>query len=199
MRILVACEFSGKVRDAFLERGHEAISVDLQPAIKGEYSSLHVQDDVSHWLELDWDLVIAHPPCTYLSNSGVVWLHRDESRWDKMLSGAVFFLQCLLANSPRVCVENPILHKYAYEIVGRPTQIVQPWMFGHKDNKATGLWLKGLPKLIPTSVTPEGERVSTNSHTSWHARTRSLPTGERRDARSITFDGLAQAMATQWG
>jgi len=166
MRVLVACEYSGRVRDAFIRRGHDAISCDLLPA---EKPGPHIQGDVSEVLRQTWDLVVAHPPCTYLSNSGVRWLHSDPDRWALMRQGAGFFLDCLNANAARVAVENPVMHKYAREIIGRgPDFTVQPWQFG--DNESTA-----------------GDRVH-----------RAPPGPDRWKDRSRTFPGIAEAIADQW-
>jgi hypothetical protein len=136
-----------------------------------------------------WDLVVAHPPCTYLCNSGVRWLEENPGRQRKMLDACDFFLDCLLANSDKVCVENPIPHKYAREYIGDYTQVIHPWQFGHGESKSTCLWLKGLPPLVPTDVVSGREQVS------W----RMSPGPWRRYLRSVTYSGLARAMAEQWG
>jgi hypothetical protein len=196
MRVLVACEFSGVVRDAFLAREHDAYSCDLLPATT--ITGRHYQEDVLDLLDLSWDLIIAHPPCTYLCNSGVRWLYKDGSkkngpdprRWYEMCKGADFFQAMLRAPAARVCVENPVMHKHALELIDhRQSQIVQPWMFGHGETKATGLWLKGLPPLVPTDIV-EGRE----------ARIHKMPPSEDRGMlRSITYQGIADAMADQWG
>ena len=194
MKILVACEFSGAVRDAFTERGHDVTSCDILPA---ETPGKHYQGDVFDILDDGWDMMIAHPPCTYLSNSGVCWLHRDESRWGKMRDGAEFFKRLLDADIPKIAIENPIMHLYAVEIIGRrQDQVIQPYMFGHRERKATCLWLKGLPKLTETQnvfaemmLLPKRERE----------RLHYLPPGpDRQKERSRTFKGIADAMAEQW-
>ena len=147
MRVLVACEFSGIVRDAFAAKGHNAWSCDILPS---ERPGNHHQSDVLDIINNGWDLIIAHPPCTYLCNSGVRWLHEREERWDQMREGAEFFKKMLKARCPKIAVENPIMHKYAVEIIGhRQDQVIQPWMFGDNESKAVCLWLKGLPKLVP--------------------------------------------------
>ena len=142
MRILIACEESGVVREAFNKKGHDVWSCDILPtSIPGQ----HIQGDVLEILNDDWDMMIAHPPCTYLSNSGVSWLYKQEGRWARMRDGAEFFKKLLNAKISKVVVENPIIHKYAKEIIGsNQTQLIQPWMFGHPEKKATCLWLKGL-------------------------------------------------------
>jgi hypothetical protein len=187
MRVLVACEESGTVRDAFRKKGHEAYSCDLLPSeIPSPY---HIQDDVLKHLDENWDMMIAHPPCTFLCNSGVSWLHRDDSRWDKLKDGWQFFLNLLNAPVPRICVENPIPHKYAREHIGKYTQIIQPWQFGHGETKATCLWLKNLPKLEPTNIVGGREQ---RLH-------RLPPSKDRSRLRSKTFQGIADAMSKQWG
>ena len=191
MRVLVACEFSGIVRDAFLERGHDAMSCDLLPT---ESEGPHYQGDVFDVIgeddSVNWDLLIAHPPCTYLSNSGVQWLHKKEGRWQQMKDGAIFFKALLDAPIPHIAVENPIMHKYAVEIIGRrQDQVVQPWWFGHGETKATCLWLKDLPKLEPTDVV-EGREQRLH---------RLPPSKDRWRLRSMTYPGLAAAMVNQWG
>jgi len=187
MRVLVACEFSGRVRDAFLARGHDAVSCDLLPT---ESPGPHIQGDVREILAEGWDLMIAHPPCTYLCNSGVSWLYRRPGRWEKMREAALFFRQLLEAPIPRICVENPIMHKYAVEIIGRrQDQVIQPWMFGHGETKATCLWLKNLPPLRPTNIV-EGREQRLH---------RLPPSPDRWKERSRTYPGVARAMAEQWG
>ena len=190
MRVLIACEFSGIVRDAFIERGHDAWSCDLLPT---EQPGPHYQDNIFHVLTktmYDWDMMIAHPPCTYLANSGVSWLYRKEGRWEKMKQGALFFKQLLEADIPKICVENPIMHKHAVKIIGRrQDQVIQPWQFGHGEQKATCLWLKNLPLLEPTNIVEGREQ-----------RLHYLPPSkDRSKLRSITYPGIAKAMAEQWG
>lgn len=195
MRVLVACEFSGIVRDAFRARGHEAISADLLPT---ERPGPHYQGDVLELLTgifpTRWDLVIAHPPCTYLANSGVRWLYKDgepdEDRWLRMADAAEFFKALLNAPVPRIAVENPVMHRYAKAIIGRgPDQCIQPWQFGHGETKRTCFWLKNLPPLEPTNIVDGREpRVHYAS-----------PGPDRWKERSRTLQGLADAMADQWG
>lgn len=190
MKVLVACEFSGIVRDAFLERGYDAWSCDLEPT---ESSALkHIQGDVLKLLDADWDLLIAHPPCTYLANSGVRWLHEDITRWPKMFEGAEFFKVLLNCSIPRIAVENPVMHKYATSIVGRKSdQTIQPWHFGDNESKAVCLWLKGLDLLVP-EVTEKPDKLD--------QRVWRMPPGpDRQKERSRFFKGIAKAMAEQWG
>jgi hypothetical protein len=196
MRVLVACEYSGRVRDAFIARGHDAISCDLLPT---DESGPHYQGNVRDLLGDGWDMMIAHPPCTYLTNAGVTWLHRDPTRWVKLDEGAAFFKMLLDAPVPRICVENPIMHKYAKERIGgvRQSQVVQPWMFGHMEQKATCLWLKGLPLLQPTNnVKAEMMRLPDNERQRLHYLP---PSADRWKIRSTTYQGIADAMAEQWG
>lgn len=195
MRVLVACEYSGTVRDAFASLGHDAMSCDILPT---DVAGKHYQGDVLDVLDDGWDLMIAHPPCTYLTNAGVTWLHRDPARWDLLDEGAAFFKVLLNANIPRIAVENPIMHKYAKERIGgiQQSQVVQPWMFGHMEQKATCLWLKGLPLLEPTNnVKDEMMKLPKNQRERLHY----LPPGPNRwKERSKTFAGIAKAMAEQW-
>lgn len=194
MRAIIGCEFSGVVRSAFRAAGHDAWSCDILPAEDG--SPFHIQDDIRNHLDEGWDLGIFHPPCTYLANSGVRWLYggkgtqRDPERWAAMEDAARFFRLLLDAPIPRVAVENPIMHRYGREIIGSgPTQIVQPYWFGHGETKATGLWLRNLPPLVPTNMVPERvQRVHLMA-----------PGPNRWRERSRTLPGLAAAMADRWG
>jgi hypothetical protein len=187
-KILIACEKSGKVRDAFIRQGHDAISCDLRPSDSDQ--GPHLQKDVTLVLREEWDLVVAHPPCTYLCNSGVRWLYTQPDRWRLMHLAARFFVACLNANAEMVCVENPIPHGYAMDIIKQEySQIVQPWQYGHGETKATCLWLKGLPLL-----------VMTNEVSGRTARIHKMAPGPNRSMlRSETYKGIADAMASQWG
>ena len=187
MKVLVACEYSGRVRDAFIAQGHDAVSCDLLPT---DSPGPHYEGDVFDIINDNWDLMIAHPPCTYLSNSGVSWLHKRPERWQQMKEGAEFFSALLDADIPRIAIENPIMHKYAVEIIGRrQDQVIQPWQFGHGESKATCLWLKGLQKLEPTEIV-EGRLQ----------RMHNLPPSKDRwKIRSTTYQGIANAMSEQWG
>ena len=188
MKVLVACEYSGRVRDAFIALGHDAVSCDLLPT---EQPGPHIQGDVRPLLRQPWDLVIAHPPCTRLCNSGVRWLH-ERGLWHDMREGAEFFLACLNANTPRVAVENPVMHKYAREIVGRgPDFTVQPWQFGDRAKKRTCFWTRGLPPLTPTSDLTAADAVAEVHLAS--------PGPDRWKNRSRTYPGIADAIAKQWG
>lgn len=212
MRVLIACEFSGVVRDAFIARGHDAISCDILPTeapgphIEGDALALLYRADGSATAFADsLDLLIAHPPCTYLANSGVAWLYggrgtvRDEARWDKMRDGAAFFASLLHAPVRRIAVENPIMHKHGKQAIGphADIQTVQPWMFGHAEQKATQLWLTDLPRLVPTNnVRDEMMALTPGERQRLHWLS---PGPKRAHERSRTFTGLAAAMAEQWG
>lgn len=196
MRVLIACEYSGKVREAFRKLGHDAWSCDLLPA--DDNSPYHYQGDIFDIIDQGWDLMIAHPPCTYLTNAGVSWLYRKEGRWEDMREGAEFFKKLLEANIPKIAVENPIMHKYAVEIIGRrQDQVIQPWMFGHTEQKGTCLWLKGLPLLKPTNdVKEEMMKLTPQQRQRLHYLP---PSADRWKIRSETYQGIADAMAEQWG
>ena len=196
MRVLVACEYSGTVRDAFIAAGHDAMSCDLLPTDKpGPHHTGDVFDLPLH----KFDLLIGHPPCTYLSNSGVCHLHTDAKRWPKMFEAATFLKRLLTAPVPRIAIENPVMHGYAKTLIGgvKQSQTVQPWMFGHTEQKATCLWLKGLPLLTATNnVKAEMMALPNNQR----QRLFHLPPSKNRwKLRSTTYSGLAAAMATQWG
>ena len=196
MKILIACEYSGVVRDAFIKKGHEAISCDLLPT---EKPGPHYQGDIKDVLTDGWDLMIAHPPCTYLANSGVRYLHENNTqRWLDLFQGADFFKKLLDADIPRIAVENPIMHKYGKALIcsKKQSQVVQPWMFGHTEQKATCLWLKNLPNLYPTNnVKGEMMKLPKNQREKLHYLP---PSPERAKLRSTTFQGIADAMAEQW-
>lgn len=195
IRVLVACEYSGTVRDAFIKKGHEAMSCDLLPSDK---PGPHYQGDVFDIINDGWDLMIGHPPCTYLSNSGVTWLYKQADRWKQMIDGAVFFRTLLDSNISKIAIENPIMHKYAKQIIGvEQTQVIQPWMFGHMEQKGTCLWLKGLPLLVPTNdVKEEMMKLPKNERELIHYLP---PSKDRWKIRSKTYDGIALAMSEQWG
>ena len=196
MRVLVACEYSGRVRDAFIRRGHDAMSCDILPT---DSPGPHYQGDVQNILGDNWDLMVAHPPCTYMTNSGVTWLHKDPTRWAKLDDAAAFFKMLLDAPIEKIAVENPIMHKYAKERIGgvKQTQVVQPWMFGHTEQKATCLWLKNLAPLVPTNdVKAEMLQLPDNERQRLHYLP---PSADRWKLRSTTYMGIAEAMADQWG
>jgi hypothetical protein len=181
VKVLVACEYSGTVRDAFRAAGHDAMSCDLLPT---DVPGPHYQGDVQEILRDGWDLMIAHPPCTHLAVSGARWFHLKRQEQAEALD----FVRLLMdAPIPRIAVENPV--SVISSRIRRPDQIIQPWQFGHGETKATCLWLKGLPALKPTNVVDGRE-----------ARVHRLPpSADRWKIRSTTFPGIAAAMAAQWG
>ncbi len=181
MRVLIACEYSGRVRDAF--------SCDILPT---DSPGPHYQGDVFDLDLAGFDLLIAHPPCTYLCNSGVRWLHERPNRWPLMRDGAEFFKRLLDAPVSRVAVENPVMHKYAKEIIGRGHDFsVQPWQFGDPAKKRTCFWTRGLSPLKPTSdMTAKDARPDVH---------RASPGPNRWKIRSTTYHGIARGMAEQWG
>jgi len=204
LRVLIKGEFSGVVREAFRRRGHDAWSNDLLPAEDG--SQYHILGNYEE-VEGDWDLGIYHPPCTFLCNSGVKWLYlggkksngMDEQRWADMYSGAEFFKHWLNSPIPRRAIENPIMHGYAKELIGvEQTQIFQPWEFGHKEMKATGLWLVNLPLLKPTNVVGPPPKDK-KERAKWARVHRASPGPDRWKERSRMLQGIADAMAEQWG
>ena len=181
MRVLVACEYSGRVRDAFIARGHQALSCDLLPT---EVDGPHYQGSVLDILDAGWDLMIAHPPCTHLAVSGSRWFKNKLAEQEEAL---VFVRALMDAPIPRIAIENPV--SIISSRIRKPDQIIQPWQFGHGETKATCLWLKGLPKLSPTHIVDGREnRVH-----------RMPPSPDRWKERSRTYEGIAQAMAEQWG
>jgi len=183
MRVLVACEYSGTVRDAFRANGHDAWSCDLLPT---DQLGPHIQRDVTTVLDQGWDLMIAHPPCTHLAVSGARYFaqKRADGRQQEAIA---FFMALANANIPKIAVENPIC--IMSRVWRKPDQIIQPWQFGHGETKATCLWLKELPKLIPTNI------VDGREQRIWKMG----PSPDRWKERSKTFSGIAQAMAAQWG
>lgn len=204
MKVLVACEFSGVVRDEFNKLGHDAWSCDLIPTESTRDTGKHLEGDVRIWISEEWqnsrvgckwDLMIAHPPCTRLCNSGVRWLH-ERDLWDEMREAALFFKELLEAPIPKIAVENPIMHKYALEIIGRKhDQTIQPWMFGEDASKRTCLWLKNLPLLTPTKIIKK-KRYANQTPS---GQNKLGPSEDRAKLRSITYKGIAKAMAEQFG
>lgn len=181
MRVLVACEFSGTVRDAFIAKGHDAWSCDLLPS---EKLGPHFVGDVRDFLDRQWDLLIAHPPCTYLASSGARWW---KSRQEEQKQALHFVYSLRGAPVKRIAIENPIGALSTY--MEKPTQIIQPWQFGHGETKSTCLWLTGLPPLAPTKIVKGREaRIHKMS-----------PSKNRWRERSRTYQGIADAMAEQWG
>lgn len=189
MKVLVACEESQTVCKAFRNIGHEAYSCDLVDC-SGGHPEWHIKGDaIEQAYSGNYDLMIAHPPCTRLCNSGVCWLDK-RNLWDEMTQGALFFKKLMDAPIKHKAIENPIPHKYALQIIGRKyDQIIQPWQFGHGETKATCLWLENLPLL-----------ASTNTVTGREQRLHKLPPSpDRAKLRSKTYEGIAKAMANQWG
>lgn len=183
MRVLVACESSGAVRDAFIAAGHEAMSCDLLPT---DAPGPHYEGDVRDVIHYPWDLMVAHPPCTHLAVSGA--RHFADKKLDgRQQAGVSFFMELVKADIPMIAVENPVC--IMSNLYRKPDQIIQPWQFGHGETKATCLWLEGLPPLEPTNI------VEGRDQRIWK-----MPPGEHRaKMRSETFDGIAEAMADQWG
>lgn len=181
MRVLVACEYSGTVRDAFIAKGHDAMSCDLLPTDK---PGPHYQGDVFDVINDGWDLMIAHPPCTHLAVSGARWFKDKVTEQAEALD----FVQRLMnADIDRICIENPV--SIISSRIRKPDQTIQPWQFGHGETKRTCLWLKGLPKLVPTDI------VDGRDQRIWKLP----PSPDRWKIRSATFQGIADAMANQWG
>lgn len=185
MRVLVACEFSGHVRDAFARRGHFAVSCDL---LRSEANpGYHYQGDVRDILSDGWDLMVAHPPCTYIAIAGAVW-QRAPGRPRKTREALEFVRTLMNAPIHRICIENPV--GLISTRIRRPDQLVNPWQFGHREQKKTHFWLKNLPLLRPTLYIPHR----------YHTRYLDEVDGTvRSKTRSITFPGIAEAMADQWG
>jgi len=185
MRVLVACEESQAVTKEFRALGHEAFSCDLEPC-SGGHPEWHLQQDVLPLLPQSWDMIVAFPPCTHLAVSGAKWF--AEKRKDGRQQAAIdFFMAIATVPCPRIAIENPV--GIMSRMWRKPDQIIQPWMFGHGETKATCLWLKGLPKLTPTDV------VSGREQRIW----KMPPSKERAKLRSKTYEGIAKAMANQWG
>lgn len=196
MKVLVACEFSGTVRDAFAKLGHDAWSCDLEAS---ETPGNHYQGDMFDIINEGWDLMIAHPPCTHLAVSGA--RHFEKKRADgRQQQGIDFFMKVINAPIPRMAVENPI--GIMSSIYRKPNQIIQPWEYGHKTTKATCLWLKDLPLLKPTNIVEKGEFVvfpSGKRMSKWYDDSAKHSPKEREKIRNKTFQGIADAMAEQWG
>ena len=195
MRVLVACEYSGRVREAFRALGHDAWSCDLLPA--DDCSEHHYQGSALDLIKQDWDLLIAHPPCTYLSNAGAKHLYPTKGnlnleRYAQGLEAKDFFMQFYNADIPKICVENPIPSK-VFDMP-RYSQFVQPWEHGHRVSKKTCFWLKGLPPLLPTDIVAKTENCH-GAKGSWYNKGGK----DRWKRRSATFQGIADAMAAQWG
>ncbi len=193
MRVLIACEESQIGCLAFRNRGHEAYSCDIVDC-SGGHPEWHIKADVFDVLDNGWDMMIAHPVCTYLCNSGVRWLykngHKNYDRWGKMYAAALFFRDLFNANIEKIVIENPIMHKYARKIIEyKYDQIIQPWQFGHGETKATCLHILGLPLLQPTDIVKGRE----------HRIHKMAPSTDRGRLRSRSYPGILKAMANQWG
>lgn len=210
MTWLIACERSGRIRDAFLNRGIDAVSCDLEET---RSPGPHIKGDVTPLLRKRWSGVISHPVCRYLTNAGAKHLYVGAKRYNddgtenpmdtqrvwSCVEAAKFFKLCLEANSDKIAVENPIMHELAAELVGtRATQFVQPWWFGEKMFKATGFHLQGLPELVPTNKL-EPPKPGTDEHKKWSWVHRMPPGPDREEKRSETAQGIADAIAEQWG
>lgn len=226
MKILIACEFSGKIREAFRKKSHDAWSCDLIPA--EDKSRFHIQRDVLSILDQGWDMMIGHPPCRFLSYSGVQYLKNNPERWKEMKKAALFFRKLLLAPIKRKAIENPVIHNYALKIIGRDhDQIIQPYQFGEDASKRTCLWLENLPPLKETkfiepkyhckcgfifsyqlgkygcpncfsdseAAKPRWSNQTAGGHNKLWGSDKAL----RAKLRSVTFSGIAEAMADQWG
>jgi len=181
MKILVACEWSGRVRDAFIQKGHDAVSCDFLPS---DSPGPHIQGDVSNYLKSGWNVLVAFPPCTHLAVSGARWW---AQRQQEQIDALAFVNLLMTAPIEKIAIENPI--GKISTAIRKPDQIIQPWQFGHGETKATCLWLKGLPKLHPTSI------VTGREH-----RIHEMPPSKNRSRlRGITYQGIADAMGDQWG
>ena len=216
MKVLVACEESQAVTIELRRLGHEAYSCDIEPC-SGGHAEWHLQQDVLPLLKEKWDIIIAFPPCTHLAVSGAAWFEKKRVSGEQR-EGIEFFMNFINADCERIAIENPVgiiaggyiskwfpdlQEKYNFPL--KPSQIIQPWQFGDEAQKATCLWLKGLPLLVPTQIVGKGEMKankrkdgSTEYRTKWFEDARHLPPEERAKARSKTFPGIAKAMAEQW-
>ncbi|MBD3262656.1 MAG: DNA cytosine methyltransferase [Candidatus Altiarchaeales archaeon] len=181
MKVLVACEFSGIVRDAFIEKGHKAISCDF---LDTETEGPHYKGDVRSIINNDFDLLIAHPPCQHLAVSGARWFKDKQEEQKEALEFVKVLLEC---NINKICLENPV--SIISTKIRKPDQIIQPWMFGHSDQKTTCLWLKNLPLLEPTDIVETRDKNAILKHS---------PSEHRAKDRSRTYKGIARAMAEQW-
>lgn len=193
MKVLIACEYSGAVRDAFLARGHDAISCDLLPS---DVPGPHYQGDVREILGFGYDLLIAFPPCTYLCSSGLHWNKRRPERAAETEAALEFVRMLLDAPVERIALENPV--GCISTRIRKPDQIIQPWQFGHPESKATCLWLKHLPPLRPTQVLEKPASGRWENQTA-SGQNRLAPSADRWKIRSKTYAGIAEAMAEQWG
>jgi len=200
MKVLVACEESQTVCKAFRELGHEAYSCDILPC-SGGHPEWHFKEDIFGVIEREhWDLMIAHPPCTHLAVSGARWFTEGKKPWGLQIEALEFVKKLMDAPIDKICVENPV--SVISSKIKKPTQIIQPWQFGHEASKKTCLWLKNLPKLEPTNIVGKGESIiytSGRAMPKWYAEAWRLPREERAKLRSKTYLGIAKAMAEQWG
>jgi hypothetical protein len=196
MRILVACEFSGIVREAFSAKGHDAWSCDL---IDTEIPGQHIIGNVLEILDQGWDMMIAHPPCTYLTVTANRSFLNNPERWEKRLQAIKFVYELInCCNIPKICIENPVGVISTY--IRQPNQYIQPYEFGHKETKKTGLWLKNLPKIIPTKIVEPVFVISGGKkYSKTHYYNPSGKNEKNRKNRNRTFSGIAEAMADQWG
>lgn len=197
MRVLIGCEFSGIVREAFASWGHDAWSCDLLPT---EKPGNHIQGSVLDVLDDGWDLAVMHPPCTYLCSMGIWWNHKRPERWEETRKAKAFVEAIWAAPIPKMALENPI--GYLGTHWRKSDQIINPWMFGDEANKPTCLWLRGLPKLTPTKIVDKGKfYVKKNGArmSAWSHITSGTRKEERARIASRTFPGIAEAMAEQWG
>ena len=193
MKVLVACEYSGTVRDAFIARGHEAMSCDLLATDK---DGPHYQGDVRNILDDGWDLLIGHPPCDHLAASGARWF--EQKRKDGRQQSAIeFFMLLAEAAVDKIAIENPV--GVMSTLYRKPDQIIQPWQHGHTATKSTCLWLKNLPPLVPSNIVDKGARHVTKSGKSLPEWYNLPPSPDRWKIRSKTFQGIADAMANYWG
>ena len=181
MKVLVACEYSGRVRDAFITAGHDAMSCDLLPT---DVEGPHYQGDVNDVLMEHWDLMVAHPPCTHLAVSGARWV---KDKVQEQIAALAFVQMLMDAPIERIAIENPV--SVISTKIRKPDQIIQPWQHGHGETKATCLWLKNLPLLVPTNIVPGREAIVHKM----------APGPDRWKKRSTTYQGVADAMAKQWG
>ena len=195
MKVLVACEYSGIVRDAFTAKGHDAWSCDILPT---ESPGQHIQGDVLEHLDKGWDLMIAHPPCTHLAVSGARWFTEGKKDWSLQVEALDFVRKLLNAPIDKIALENPV--SVISSKIRKPNQTIQPYQFGHKVSKRTCLWLKNLPNLLPTKIV-EPEIINVNGYkmSKFHYETFRLPKKIRGKVRSRFYEGIAEAMANQWG
>ena len=195
MRVLIACEYSGIVRDAFKKKGHDAWSCDI---LETESPGNHIQDDILKHLDKNWDLMIAHPPCTHLAVSGARWFKEGKKDWSLQTEALDFVRKLLNAPIDKIALENPV--SVISTKIRKPNQIIQPFEYGHDVTKKTCLWLKNLPNLKPTKIVkPDIVLVNGKKMSRMHYESFKLPSKERSKVRSKFYTGIAAAMADQWG